>query len=124
SMKRMIFLGSILGTIAAAFLMTTPRTKATAGCTQTGFFRDSINMTAAMINPTSVTGVVNATGCNIGVYYGPGSRGVIKNSEIYGANYFGVVANGDAGDVTLDVLTINIHAIGDSQHTGTQHGVG
>jgi hypothetical protein len=122
-MKRLIFGATILATIAAAIMVTTPRTKANAGCTETGFFRDSINMTAALINPTSVTGVVNATGCNIGVYYGPGSKGIVKNAEIYGANYFGVVANGDDGDVTLDVLSSSIHDIGESPRNGTQHGV-
>src|SRR5438552_4287813 len=93
-------------------------------CTPTGFVRDSINMTAAKINPSSVTGVVNATGCNIGVYYDAGHTGTIKNAEIFGANYFGVVANGDAGDVTLDVLSSNIHDIGESPHNGSQHGIG
>src|SRR6266702_1559777 len=122
-MKRMVFAATIFATVAA-LLTTTPGTRATGPCTPTGFFRDSINMTAAMINPSSVTGVVNATGCNIGVYYGPGSRGVIKNAEIYGANYFGVVANGDAGDITLDILSSNIHDIGESPHNGSQHGVG
>src|SRR6266699_5881535 len=110
--------------MAAVLLMTPPRTKATVGCAPTGFFRDSINMTAALINPPSVTGVVDATGCNIGVYYGAGSTGVIKNAEIFGANYFGVVANGDAGDVSVDVLASNIHDIGESPHNGSQHGVG
>lgn len=93
-------------------------------CTPTGFFRDSINMTAALINPANVSGPVNATGCNIGVYYGPGSSGTIRNAEIYGANYFGVVADGDAGDITLNVYTSNIHDIGETPHNGTQHGVG
>ncbi len=123
-MKRLIFGATILATMAATIMVTMPRTKANAGCTETGFFRDGINMTAALINPTSVTGVVNATGCNIGVYYGPGSKGIVKNAEIFGANYFGVVANGDDGDVTLDVLSSNIHDIGESPHNGTQHGVG
>ena len=123
-MRRIVFVSILLTALAAALSITPPRTKATPACTPTGFFRDSINMTAALINPASVTGVVNATGCNIGVYYGPGSRGVIKNAEIFGANYFGVVANGDAGDVTVDVLSSNIHDIGESPHNGTQHGVG
>ncbi len=126
-MKRLIFVSSIVAAlITTALLITSPRSKAMppAVCTPTGFFRDSINMTAAMINPSSVTGVVNATGCNIGVYYSAGSKGTIKNAEIYGANYFGVVANGDAGDVNLDISNSNIHDIGESPHNGTQHGVG
>ena len=126
-MKRIMILSSLFAALTGAAILTTmtPQTKATPTvCTQTGFFRDSINMTAALINPPSVTGVVDATGCNIGVYYGAGSTGVIKNAEIFGANYFGVVANGDAGEVSVDVLASNIHDIGESPHDGTQHGIG
>ena len=32
-------------------------------------------MTAAQINPGNVTGTVDATGCNIGVYYDDGTDG-------------------------------------------------
>lgn len=94
-----------------------------AACTATGFFRDSINMTAALIDPPSVTGTVNATGCNVGVYYGAGASGVVKNAEIYGANYFGVLVNGDAGTVNVDILGSSIHDIGEVPHNGAQHGV-
>ena len=41
---------------------------AAAGCTPTGFFRDGLNMTAAQIGG-DVTGSLDATGCNVGVYY-------------------------------------------------------
>ena len=40
---------------------------ASATCTPTGFFRDGINLTAAQIGG-SVTGTLDATGCNIGAY--------------------------------------------------------
>jgi len=40
---------------------------ALAACTQTGFYRDSINMTAAVIATGDITDqTINATGCNIG----------------------------------------------------------
>jgi hypothetical protein len=45
-----------------------------ASCTATGFIRDAIDLTAAMINPPgTVTGDVDATGCNIGIYYSAGT---------------------------------------------------
>lgn len=122
-MKRILVVAALFAVAGFAMFGTTTKTKAV-GCTATGFFRDNINMTAAMINPASVTGVVNATGCNIGVYYGPGSTGQINNAEIYGANYFGVVANGDTDEISLDILNSNIHDIGESPHNGTQHGIG
>ena len=126
-MKRILFLSSLAIAVASVvLLMPAPKSKAMpAACTLTGFFRDGIEMTAAVNNPTSpVTGVVNATGCNIGVYYGPGTSGQVKGAEIFGANYFGVVANGDTDDINLDILNSNIHDIGESPHNGSQHGIG
>jgi hypothetical protein len=97
---------------------------AAAPCTPTGFSRDNVELTAALIDPATVSGTVDATGCNIGVYFGPGTKGIIKDAEIFGANQFGVVANGDDGDITLDVVNSVIHDIGETPHNGTQHGVG
>ena len=63
-------------------------------CTPTGLMRDGINLRAAKINPTgTVSGEVNATGCNIGVYYDRGT-GTVANANIHGANYFGVAVIG------------------------------
>jgi len=90
-------------------------------CTPTGFVRDSIDLTAAVINPSApVSGALDATGCNIGVYFGPGSHGKVVNADIGGANYYGVV--NDGGDV--DVSRSTIHDIGETPLNGTQHGVG
>jgi hypothetical protein len=118
----------VLGSVALLLLATAPLTNLKASpatCTPTGFFRDSINMTAALINPVgTVSGVLDATGCNIGVYYGPGSAGTVRNAEIFGANYFGVLANGDEGEVTVNVYNSKIHDIGENPRNGTQHGIG
>jgi parallel beta-helix repeat protein len=88
-------------------------------CTQTGFFRDGINMTAAQIGG-NVTGSLDATGCNIGVYYDSSTAaGNVTNAEIFGANYFGVVVRGRSVNVT----GTSIHDIGNSPLDGTQHGI-
>ncbi len=89
-------------------------------CTATGLTRDGIDLTAALIDPTTVTGTVDATTCNIGVYFGPGTTGSVSGAEIFGANYYGIVAN--AADV--DVTDTSIHDIGERPLNGTQHGVG
>ncbi len=95
-----------------------------AACTPTGFVRDGINMTAAMINPSgTVTGTVDAAGCNIGVYYDANGLGGTVKAEVKNSNYFGVLVNGDAGPVAVDVLNSNIHDIGEVPPNGTQHGV-
>jgi hypothetical protein len=121
-MKRIFILSLIAaGLLAATLFVSSPRSKAMpAICTPTGFFRDNINMTAAMIDPVGpVSGTVNATGCNIGVYYSPGATGTIDTADIFGANYFGVVNR--QGNVTI--RDSQIHDIGETPFDGTQHGV-
>jgi hypothetical protein len=106
--------------IAAITALGAGSARAAVTCTPTGFVRDAINLTAALINPGKVTGTVDATGCNIGVYYGPGSKGQINKAEIFGSNYYGVVNNGGK----VDVQNSNVHNIGEVPFNGTQHGVG
>ncbi|MDE1925467.1 MAG: choice-of-anchor C family protein [Patescibacteria group bacterium] len=90
-------------------------------CAPTGFYRDGINMTAAVIDPASpVTGTVDATGCNIGVYFGPGTTGSVTGANIHGANYFGVLVQ----QAAVDVASSTINQIGENPLNGDQHGVG
>jgi hypothetical protein len=88
-------------------------------CTPTGLLRDGINLTAALVNPGTVSGPVNATGCNIGVYYGDGKAGTVDTATISGANYYGVVADGAAVNIT----GATIRDIGENPFNGSQHGV-
>jgi hypothetical protein len=106
------FLVASLGTVTSA---------AAATCTPTGFFRDGINMTAAQIGG-DVTGSLDATGCNVGVYYDNTTSGNVTGATIFGANYFGVVVNGDVGAVSVDVTGSAIHNIGETPFNGDQHG--
>lgn len=82
-------------------------------CTATGFVRDGIDLTAAQIGG-AVTGTLDATGCNIGAY-NPTS---VTDATIFGANYFGVVAN----HIALNVTNSTIRNIGEVPFNGTQHG--
>lgn len=112
----------VVGAIVIGFLRLPGAAKASASCTATGFYRDNINLTAAVIatgTSYSVTGQVNAAGCNIGVYYGPGTGGTVTAAQVFGSNYFGVVNNG--GKVT--VTGSQIHDIGENPLNGDQHGV-
>jgi hypothetical protein len=106
------FLVAGLGTVTPA---------AAAGCTPTGFVRDGINMTAAQIGG-DVSGSLDATGCNIGVYYDNTTSGDVAGATIFGANYFGVVVNGDVGAVSVNVTDSSIHDIGEAPLNGDQHG--
>jgi Glycine rich protein len=90
-------------------------------CTPTGFYRDGINLTARLVEPAStVSGTLDASGCNIGVYYGPGTTGTVSGADVSGANYFGVVANA----ASVNVSNSSVHDIGETQPNGSQHGVG
>ena len=90
-----------------------------AACTPTGFVRDTINLTARVINPPgTVSGTVDATGCNIGVYYGPGHTGTVSHADVFGANYFGIVNDGG----TVGINHSSVHDIGETPLNGAQHG--
>jgi hypothetical protein len=101
-----------------------------ATCTPTGFYKDSMNLTAAAIDPPGTySSTLDATGCNIGVFYGPGASGAVDNADISGANYFGVLVAGDCGGGTcttgatsVDVTNSSVHDIGENPFNGTQHG--
>lgn len=69
------------GTPSISITYTTPPP-----CTPTGFYQDGINLTAKQIGG-NVTGTLDATSCNIGVYYGPGTSGTVSGT-ISGANYY------------------------------------
>jgi hypothetical protein len=88
-------------------------------CAATGLMRDGINLTAAQIGGT-VTGALNATGCNIGAYFDATHPGSVSGANIFGANYYGVVVNAAAVNVT----NATIHDIGETPLNGSQHGVG
>jgi hypothetical protein len=92
-----------------------------ATCTPTGFVRDNIDLTAAQIGG-DVTGALDATGCNIGVYYDSTHSGNVTGADIFGANYFGVVVNGDVGAVSVNVTGSTVHDIGETPLNGSQHG--
>ncbi len=122
--------GVLGGVVLAVALSLGAAASANATCTPTGFHVDGINLTAAMINPGDVTGTLDATGCNIGVYYDDGTDGgpvggAVTAATISGANYFGLVVNGGGGSaqVTVNVTGSTIHDIGESPPNGTQHGV-
>jgi parallel beta-helix repeat protein len=114
--RRLASLASASALVATMAVAAAPgATLAAADCQLTGFYRDGMYLTAAQIGGP-VTGGLDATGCDIGVY-NPDS---VTNADIHGARYFGVVANGG----TLDVTNSVVHNIGNVPFDGTQHGVG
>jgi parallel beta-helix repeat protein len=121
-MRQILF--NLLASVALiGGVMLLPTALASAACTPTGLFRDGMYLNAAQIGG-NVTGDLDATGCNIGVYYDNTTSGnVTAGANIHGANYFGVVVNGDVGAVSVNVTGSAIHDIDETQPNGTQHGV-
>ena len=71
-----------------------------------------------MINPPgTVTGDVDATGCNIGIYYSAG-HGRVSQANVHGSNYYGIVNNG----ADVDILDSTVSDIGEKPFNGSQHG--
>jgi parallel beta-helix repeat protein len=134
SVRRLMSLLSSSALVATMLVASLPAVASAATCTETGFFRDGINMTAAQIGG-KVTTTLDATGCNIGVYYGPlydstgntptgtADAGNVTGASISNANYFGVLVNGDVGAVSVNVTGSTINHIGEPTLDGTQHGV-
>jgi len=123
-MESLQTLGCRVARATVALLIAVPATltmTATAGaatCFPTTFSRDGFFLTAAQIGG-SFSGSLDATGCDIGVYFAtPGS--VTAGAEIFGARYFGVVNDG----TSVTVEGASIHNIGNVPFDGTQHGVG
>jgi hypothetical protein len=120
-MSRLIGLLASCAIIAMLFVASAVTTAAAATCMPTGLVRDGINLTAAQIGG-DVTGTLDATGCNIGVYYDNINAGNVTAANIFGANYFGVVVNGDVGAVSVNVTGSAVHDIGETPLNGSQHG--
>ena len=116
---RLTIFGACVAAIAGLVASMAGVAAASSTCTPTGFYRDGINLTAAMIGG-NVTGNLDATGCDIGVYYGPGAAGTVFGAKIANARYFGVV--NDGGNVNVARSTIS--KIGNTPFDGAQHGVG
>jgi parallel beta-helix repeat protein len=118
SMRRLISLLSSSALIATLLVVAAVPAVSAATCTPTGFYRDGINLTAAQIGG-DVTGPLNATGCHIGVYYGPGTSANVTNADISGATYYGVLAT----KASVNVTNSQVHDIGEVPFNGAQHGI-
>ena len=112
---------AMAGSVLAAGLAST--VVAASPCVATGALdRDGTPLTARLVNPAgTVKGKVNATGCSVGVYYDHGT-GKVRGADVFGASYFGVLADGNGHTVSVDVTDSLVHDIGDTPITSLRHG--
>jgi hypothetical protein len=95
---------------------------AAAPCTPTPAFRDGHFLTAQVYDPTGpVTGTIDATGCDIGVYTDSGQT-VVVGATVENAKYFGILTEGSTA--STDVSDSTVQNIGDVPFSGAQHGIG
>ena len=84
---------------------------------------DGISAITAALIPTNgqiITSTVDASGCGVGIYIGPGVTGVTISATVSNGLYAGIyVDNGNA-----NVIGSNVFNIGDSPFSGDQYGVG
>ena len=114
STRSLVSLASASALIATMAVAAVPASAMASACAPTGFIRDGIDLTAAQIDG-SVTGELDATGCDIAVY-NPTS---VTNADVHGARYFGVVVNGEAN---VNTTNSTVREIGENPFNGTQHG--
>jgi hypothetical protein len=127
-MTMRVRLGRVTATgvlFGAALIGGVPSAASGAACIATGAVdRDGTPLTARIVNPTRpVSGKVDATGCEVGVYVNRGS-GLVVGADVFGARYYGVLADGNGHDVTADVRGSRLHDIGDTPITSSRHGQG
>jgi len=96
---------------------------AAAVCVPTGFMQDSMNLTAAMIDPMDslVPENLDATGCNIGIYYSTGNHNLM-DKHVFGANYYGILSNGSSA-TNNNISFSSVFDIGENPPNGSQHGI-
>ncbi len=114
------FLASVVTAMLAISLIGGTTTANAETCTPTAFSRDGILLTAAKIDGATTSGLVDATGCDIGIYFPPGTSGTVNNATVSGARYYGIVAD----RAVVNVTNSTVRDIGNTPFDGSQHGVG
>jgi hypothetical protein len=111
--RRLVSIASASALIATMAVATVPAAAMAASCHPTTFSREGHTLTAAQIGGT-VTGALDATGCDIGAY----NPTRVTNADIHGARFFGVVVNG----TSVNTTNSKVHQIGETPFDGVQHG--
>ncbi len=122
---RMVRAIAVSGLLVLATIGAMPSPVQAVSCAATGALdRDLTPLTARIVNPTRpVSGTVNATGCDVGVYFSR-TGGVVAHADIFGARYYGVLVDGNGHAASADVVGSTLHDLGDHPITAARHGQG
>ena len=112
----------VLGLTLMGLALGAPRASAAVVCLPTDFTQDAHTLTAALINPADsmVPENLDATGCDIGIYYNTGTHN-LADRNVFGSTYYGVLSN-NSGTVT-NLSHGSAYDVGNHPHDGTQHGI-
>ncbi|HEU5423000.1 MAG TPA: right-handed parallel beta-helix repeat-containing protein [Nitrolancea sp.] len=97
---------------------------AAATCSQVTTLKGQMTASVIATSDQVVTGDIDATGCDIGVFVGSGVSGVTVNATVHDANQYGVF---NQGNVTVDqseISNIGNHSGGVFAPNGGQTGLG
>jgi hypothetical protein len=92
-------------------------------CIPTTFVQDSHPLTAAVVNTSVAPGTnLDASSCDIGIFYNNSGTATLDNVSVFGAKYYGVLSDG-AAVITNIVDNSSVYDIGDQPLSGAQHGI-
>jgi hypothetical protein len=122
--KKLLLAAAVAATSLAPFGLAPAQA---AGCTITDFMQDGHPLTASQVNPAAVTGTVDATGCDIAVYFNDAASHTVDAAVIENAFYYGVLVRNPGTSATI--TNSEVRFIGDGNGgmflpTGAQHGNG
>ena len=107
----------------AAFAVGPTHASAAVVCIPTTFMQDSHPLTAAVVNTPVAAGTnLDASTCDIGIFYNSAATNTLDNVSVFGAKYYGVLSDG-AGVTTNIIDKSSVYDIGDQPLSGAQHGI-
>lgn len=79
-----------------------------------------VNAAVVATSGQKITGTIDATGCGVGVYVGPGVTGVTVKADVSNAHYVGIYVDGGNAKINGSSVT----NVGDTPFDGVQYGWG
>jgi hypothetical protein len=124
SRRRVIRVPALLMALAVplgGLTMLAPSASAAAVCLPTTYMQDGQPLTTAVLNTNEANANVDASGCDIGIFYNDNATHTVSNTSVFGAKYYGILTDGTG--TTNITNNSSVYSIGDHPLSGTQHGI-